>query len=139
MSHSLPQRLKLKFLNIYLTWSLRNLGLCVKIQIILKYTAEWNVYKLGCVALLLTFSKVWFLKVLKQKVLKKAKTSFCWNDRIIIPRKEDLKNLEKNKKKTSKITLQVFYCSVRVKQLYHGTTSTTAVLLLCPHFNFCVH
>ena len=138
MSHSLPQRLKLKFLNIYLTWSLRNLGLCVKIQIILKYTAKWDTYlqtKLRCFTLDI-FKSVIFESV-KAKSFKKAKTNFCWNDRIIIPHKEDLKNLEK--KKTSKITLQVFYCSVRVKQLYHGTTSTTAVLLLCPHFNFCVH
>ena len=84
------------------------------------------------------FKSVIFESV-KAKSFEKAKTNICWNDRIIIPNKEDLKNLEKNKKKTSKITLHVFYCSVRVKQLYHGTTSTTAVLLLCPHFNFCVH
>ena len=138
MSHSLPQRLKLKFLNIYLTWSLRNLGLCVKIQIILKYTAEWNVYKLGSVALLLTFSKVWFLKLLKQKVLKEPKQIFVGMIELSFLTKKFWKIWRKTKK-TSKITLQVFYCSVRVKQLYHGTTSTTAVLLLCPHFNFCVH
>ena len=138
MSHSLLQRLKLKFLNIYLTWSLRNLGLCVKIQIILKYTAEWNVYKLGSVALLLTFSKVWFLKLLKQKVLKEPKQIFVGMIELSFLTKKFWKIWRKTKK-TSKITLQVFYCSVRVKQLYHGTTSTTAVLLLCPHFNFCVH
>ena len=84
------------------------------------------------------FKSVIFESV-KAKSFKKSQNKFLleWSNNHSSQRRS--KKFGEKQKKTSKITLQVFYFSVRVKQLYHGTTSTTAVLLLCPHFNFCVH